>query len=398
MVFFIKVLLRRSWVNKEGFGWLNGGEGGLMTNNEEISITFRGPMAAVVKETSRGFGVDSDTLVMMAVSQFLNSELASGYVGSGKGNLKFIALPDEIKSENEFDSKVSPYFIDASQGATWNDVFEGLRLEEQEFTNCPTILDSWIDEETILWGQFSRFLPIKVSLRILAAAYRDKNPGEYVTIDDWFSYVFEFGISIRSYLKNLDKEHKNPRGEQLASGFPKWDEGGKSLNRFVNHFCASQYNDETIVGFPSHLGLISVEGTSGADFSEWRVALTQAGLDYISLKNPVIDEKSPTTSMSQDEAEFMMNRIEEGLPSSWGFLKFVLSSIAQGNSTPSTLSTEISRVYGRGTSRNWNEKQVPTYRTGAIGLLGDMGLISRSWKYRSVIYSVTEKGMEVLNQ
>ena len=36
--------------------------------------------------------------------------------------------------------------------------------------------------------------------------------------------------------------------------------------------------------------------------------------------------------------------------------------------------------------------------TGAIGLLGDMGLISRTWSFRSVIYSVTEKGMEVLNQ
>ena len=94
----------------------------------------------------------------------------------------------------------------------------------------------------------------------------------------------------------------------------------------------------------------------------------------------------------------MCDRIEEGLPSSWGFLRFVLSSISEGYSTPTELSNEITRVYGKGTSRNWNEKQVPTYRTGAIGLLGDMGLISRSWKYRSVIYSVTEKGMEVLNQ
>ena len=133
-------------------------------------------------------------------------------------------------------------------------------------------------------------------------------------------------------------------------------------------------------------------------FHDWRVALTRAGLEYISLKNPVIDEKSPTKSMSEEEARFMCDRIEEGLPSSWGFLRFVLSSISEGYSTPTELSNEITRVYGKGTSRNWNEKQVPTYRTGAIGLLGDLDLISRTWNYRKVSYDLTKLGRAVIEK
>ena len=226
--------------------------------------------------------------------------------------------------------------------------FSGIRIEDINFDNCE-VLDVSEDDQTIL-GQFSRFLPIKVSLRILAAISQSKDEGEDVTIEEWFDWAFESTTAIRSYLRTMDKEHRNPRGEQIASGFPKIDEESKSLNRYVNHFCASQYNDGTIVGFPAHLGLIIVQGKKGTDFMEWKVRLTRDGLDYVSLSNPVIDESSPTISMSKGEAEFMMNRIKEGLPSSWGFLQFVLCSIRDGANTPTTLYQLA--PYGSGTSRN----------------------------------------------
>ena len=151
-----------------------------------------------------------------------------------------------------------------------------------------------------------------------------------------------------------------------------------------------------MVGLPAHLGLIHVEGEG--DFTNKLVSLTQAGLEYVSISNPVIDEGSTSTAMSPEEATFMMNRIEEILPKTWGFLRFVLSSVGGGANTPIELSAAITGVYGNGTTQNWNDKQVPTYRTGAIGLLGDMGLISRTWNFRSVTYSVTDKGREVFSQ
>jgi hypothetical protein len=215
-------------------------------------------------------------------------------------------------------------------------------------------------------------------------------------VDDWFTSIFEWAPSVRKYLRSVDKENRIPRGEQFASGFPKLASGVKSINRYLNHSCASIYKDGKVVGFPAHLGLIHVEGEG--EFEERLVSLTQAGLEYVAMSNPVIDEESTSTSMSSDESQFMMDKIEESLPASWGFLRFVLSSVAGGEDTPNELSAAIARLYGKGTSRNWNNKQVPTYRTGAIGLLGDMGLISRTWNFRSVTYSVTDKGKEVLKQ
>ena len=74
----------------------------------------------------------------------------------------------------------------------------------------------------------------------------------------------------------------------------------------------------------------------------------------------------------------------------------VLQSIKNGNCTPDQLSEEILTVYGYGSQKNWNAAQISTYRTGAIGLLGDMKLIERTRDGRRVSYSLTKNGEKKL--
>tara|TARA_Y100001960_G_scaffold287441_1_gene325594 strand:+ start:456 stop:1544 length:1089 start_codon:yes stop_codon:yes gene_type:complete len=361
-------------------------------------ISIEGHIRNQFLEASTKLGVDLDTLTMMAISGFLNSPLVSGdkhqEISSDDLVLSHESENDDtdVADPNESSPKEN-IFVEDGDAKEYPTAFEGLSLDDISFRlDEITAVDiSSMDEDTVLWGQFSRFLPIKTSLRILALCSDMRKP---VLITHWFEACYEWAHLIRGNLRQRDKDNRTPRGEQLASGFPK--SNGNSLNRYVNHFCASFYRDGTVIGFPAHLGLIHVEGEG--EFEDRVVSLTQDGLDYVRMRNPVIDEDSPSKSMSSEEAQFMMDRIEEGLPASWGFLKFVLSSVAEGADTPNELSAEIARLYGKGTTRNWNKKQVPTYRTGAIGLLGDMGLISRTWNFRSVTYSVTDKGREVLKQ
>lgn len=364
-----------------------------MSVNGSTTISLEGHIYTVFNEACDKLGVDFDTLAMMAISGFLNSPLVSGDL-----NERSSITIDSTSQASEPDSgpEIIPFLVDALDGEVDSDVFDGIRVSDIDFGRVPAIPIYSCDEDTILWGQFSRFLPIKVSLRILAGLSEENNSP--VRVDDWFTSIFEWAPSVRKYLRSVDKENRIPRGEQFASGFPKSPlaSGVKSINRYLNHSCASIYKDGKVVGFPAHLGLIHVEGEG--EFEERLVSLTQAGLEYVAMSNPVIDEESTSTSMSPDESQFMMDKIEESLPASWGFLRFVLSSVAGGEDTPNELSAAIARLYGKGTSRNWNNKQVPTYRTGAIGLLGDMGLMSRTWNFRSVTYSVTDKGKEVLKQ
>ena len=356
-----------------------------MSINGSTTISLEGHIYTVFNEACDKLGVDSETLAMMAISGFLNSPLVSGELDEGRS-----IATDSTSQASE--PEVVRYFVDSTELKQDESVFANIRTSDIDYSGVyANSYSEFDDPETILWGQFSRFLPIKVSLRGLALLTQDGSP---VTIDDWFTWVFECAPYIRTYLRQVDKENRIPRGEQLASGFPK--NTSKSLNRYVNHSCACEYKDGTIVGLPAHLGLIHVEGEG--EFEERLVSLTQAGLEYVAISNPVIDEVDASMTMSPEETAFMMRRIQEILPAAWGFLRFVLSSVGDGADTPVGLSAAIAGVYGKGTTRNWNDKQVPTYRTGAMGLLGDMGLISRTWNFRSVTYSVTDKGEEVLSQ
>ena len=364
-----------------------------MNSNDGTTVSLEGHIHSVFNEACDKLGVDSETLVMMAISGFLNSPLVSGDLNEG-GSIAIDSTSTSQAPEPDGEPRIIPFIVDAMDTEIDSNVFGGMRVSDIDFGNVSATPIYSQNEDIILWGQFSRFLPIKVSLRILAILSEENNSP--VLVDRWFSSVFDWAPLVRNYLRSVDKENRIPRGEQFASGFPKSPLANtpKSINRYLNHSCVSIYNDGMIVGFPAHLGLIHVEGEG--ELGERLVSLTQAGLEYVAMSNPVIDEGSTSTSMSLEEAQFMMDRLEEGLPASWGFLRFVLSSIADGGDTPNELSADIARPYGKGTTRNWNNKQIPTYRTGAIGLLGDMGLISRTWNFRSVTYSVTDKGREVL--
>ena len=162
------------------------------------------------------------------------------------------------------------------------------------------------------------------------------------------------------------------------------------MDRFVNHFCALIYSDGRLVGFPSHLGLIRITCEEG---DEVRVGLTEAGLEYVRLHNPVLDGQDPySSSMSEEESAFMIRRIKEHLPATWGLMCFIMATIEGGGDTPTELSEAIASAYGSGTTQDWNSAQVGTYRTGALGLLGDMGLIERGRDGRRVTYFLTQAG------
>ena len=207
----------------------------------------------------------------------------------------------------------------------------------------------------------------------------------WVSFDEWFAEIWSTSPSTRRSLAEIDFSQNTPRGEQLTSGFP--TNTDKSINRFVNHFCADIYRDGKIVGFPSHLGLI--KGSSDRN----NVSLTDAGLEYVRLDNPILDGPLPYVStMSEGEVRFMIKQIKSHLPSTWKFMIFVLNSVNNGFCTPDKLSEAIGTNYGYGSQNDWNSAQTSTYRTGAIGLLGDMSLIERKRDGRRVSYSLTKNG------
>jgi hypothetical protein len=357
-----------------------------------FSIAVEGKMAEMMNEVSERLGVDVETLGMMAVSSFLNSPMVTSSLAfTVDENTERLVGSDSPGRDESSPSKASesstPSVIDQVKiGGPL--LQEGIRGADIKFSRIRTDKVPPPEQDHILWGQFSRFLTIKYSLRLLAGLSANNRQ---VPLEMWFDLVRSNAAAERAALREIDVAQNIPRGEQFASGFPKG--GEKSLDRFVNHFCAAIYSDGRVVGFPSHLGLIRVSFSDGRKI----VKLTKAGLEYVKLYNPIFDGPAPYDSaMSDEEVDFMLGRIQKHLPSTWDFFQHVLKSIEDGADTPTELSSAIDRAYGLGTPRNWNGAQVATYRSGALGLLGDCGIISRTWSFRSVTYSLTNKGKGVL--
>lgn len=359
-----------------------------MTLEDKMNIELEGNFAHQVRRLAITMGLTHETVVQMGIAILAANPIATTRSESYEERPQSVSRLDAaetVKSEplgaetlavelqQELDSAYSPYM----------DAWFMLHNDELDFTKS----SFWAvgqnpkpDLEYILWGQFSRFLPCKFTLRLLASAYENSDE---VTLEDWQSLVCDEAPQFRDYLRNLDVEFKLRRGEQMASGFPK--DTDKSKERFARHFCGDIFSNGQLVGMPAHLGFIVCEGDV--------IRFTPRGLDYVMAENPVMDEKEPYANfgkelgtISPQEREVLLECLRTHLPSEYRFMWNVLRWIEVGNDTPLRLSGKVEEIYG--SKMDWNKDQASTYRGGAIGRLGELGLITRSWKFRSVTYQV----------
>lgn len=352
-------------------------------NNLKIDIS--GVFAAQIRQLAQMMGVTHEVVIQMAIANFAASPIVANVPAMSISNTKNSTNSNALEPEIIHEDWVEGFGRAARLPE--ND-WPHLRADHIDFDSIGVGTSTQPEHDYYLWGQFSRFLPIKYTLRVLAWLSEDSDG---ITLQNWASAVRSGAPKYRKMLRELDLELRTRRGSQMASGFPKDSE--KSLNRFVDHFCANIYSNGKIVGMPAHLGLITSEGEI--------IKFTPEGLDYVKAINPIIDgveQNSP--SISSEEIRILLNCIHHHLPSEWDFMKQILSWIEGGNNTPDLLTDKIREMYGSGTERNWNDKQVPTYRGGMIGRLGELMLITRKWKFRSVTYRAsawTDKLSEVVN-
>ena len=240
-----------------------------------------------------------------------------------------------------------------------------------------------------LWGQFSKFLPAKFTLRILAQG------GDGLTIAQWQDMVREHAYGARDTLRNKDVRLRIPRGNQLAAGFPREDGKNrvKSMERFLNHFTVVVQGGGKgrVVGMCAEMGLISVDKDSKT------VRLTDAGLDFAKLRNPQLDEGGDIySSISEAESSMLMRHMKAKLPKDWEFCRQVMMTIHDGTDTSEELEQAVMDRLEGNKDLDWRELEnsgFGTYVRGALGRVSVLGLLDRSWEGRLVSYSLTETGI-----
>ena len=238
--------------------------------------------------------------------------------------------------------------------------------------------------DSILWGQYYRFLPVKVGVRVLLNMYTEHFP----ELRDFTEKATNVALTLRHQLAKLDRMDRRSFGELLSATFPTNDE--KSVNRFVNQYMLHlRTSDMTLLGMMPELKLINVI-SDGEGIA--RIGLTNFGSQFALLQNPAIDLTKPE-SLSGDEINFLLNHIADNLPAEFEHMTIALKAIEDGKKTRDELNAALKGYYSQyHKGSEWSDTVVNTMRSGLFSRLNELGLVRREKHGKYIRYHITDMG------
>ena len=238
-----------------------------------------------------------------------------------------------------------------------------------------------------LFGQVNRVLPIKFGIRILIAMLQ--NTGETIPLDWFHEKASAEARKFGRFLEKKDEEHSRDRTERLSVGFPTGDLS-KSLQRYISHFLGYQQpTTGRLVGALPTLNFVAIlNATDGGSV----IGVTNEGMQFGLLPNPVIDDDIEDISMSHDEASFYVYHVKEHAPSESHALRTILSLVYKGNDRLKLMDFRMKDLFP-----NWSDTQRATNRSGTIGRAVDLGLVVKQKKGLEVQYRLSELGSDMLS-
>jgi len=242
----------------------------------------------------------------------------------------------------------------------------------------------------LLWGQFYRFLPLKPALRILAFQSQESLP-TFATFKEVASGVAQ---TLGTILLKEDKRLGRKAGEKYATSFPEATE--KSQKRYANQFLGYvRTNDSKLDGMLPNLKLINIINDSGV----LKVGLTQQGIEFARLSNPVLDQEMKSSPLSEEEAMFLIKHIVKNLQDEALHMKVMLRQLNEGVSSRSQLNAKMALFYSKYEEKDekWSEACINTMRAGLLSRIVELGLVKKTKAGLEVKYGLTDRGKNVLS-
>jgi hypothetical protein len=121
--------------------------------------------------------------------------------------------------------------------------------------------------------------------------------------------------------------------------------------------------------------------------------MTEFGVKFASLTNPVIDLKNYTKALSDEEVKFILEHILSQLPTEAKLVHLVLTAVKEGIATPQRLNERVGKL-----NPDWKEGEVSTIRSGIVSRTRELGLLTVEKDGVKVTYKLTKSGDEYLNR
>jgi len=227
-----------------------------------------------------------------------------------------------------------------------------------------------------IFGQVNRIFPFKMVCRWLAtAAANEKQWPRFTAVN---AQLADDAGTIGSLLDQWDTNENRERGSELATALPR-RKNNASLDRFLSQFVAR-------ITRASEISPGAVCQYELARFEDSTLALTEQGVGFANLSNPILDahDRKATTALSEPETEFLITHIRQWVPTEWADMKSALAAVEAGKASP----TELATTMRADLPGAWTDSMVQTHVSGVIARLSDIRLLRRTWLGRNVQYQL----------
>lgn len=234
-------------------------------------------------------------------------------------------------------------------------------------------------QETLLFSQYYRFLPLKFVL--LELANETSAVGDPVDLESFREHAAESVISVRDSLINWEEANEVAKHDRYSTGFPKRDaaDPDRTMTRFLNHY-VGRYRPEKQEpsGFGHQLGLLSIMPT---DEGGATIAMSPPGERFLRLENPLLmaGPGSVDHQLSDSEQNFLVAHIRAELGLEYDFMDFVYDTLEHHRDTY-TKALDRFRLFlerSPGFTDDPDDNRVRSHTAGTISRMVSLGVLKR---------------------
>lgn len=258
---------------------------------------------------------------------------------------------------------------------------EDLSLRDFDVSTVPPPSPDRIDTGP-LWGQYNRIFPMKLVVRRLAIVL-DETGEARAPYEEFREKTATVARAYGFRLQEADEKLGRGRGEKFSAAFPTGDKVDRSLDRFETHFVGQFDQSGNLTGALPNLQFVDI------DVESETFGLTSAGLTFAQIENPLLDEDIESEmSLSDSERRFYLDHVASEHEAEAEAMEVVAKAIANGIDRPDPLSERVSEF-----SDDWSAAQASTVRSGLVGRMHELGLVTRKRVgSRGIGYELTDLG------
>lgn len=235
------------------------------------------------------------------------------------------------------------------------------------------------EDQAWIWGQVNKIFPVKLGLRILHQHLATK---QSIELNEFLETAAKEAAMYGNEIRNHETQNNKMRSEKISAALPSADE--KSKTRYKFQFMVYPRKDGLLDGAMALMKLCNTY----TEKKKIKIGITEAGLKFSSIKNPVIDDSDFERSLSEEESGFYLNHIKENVKGEYAAIRWMLQKINSGKNERELLNSEIEKSFGK----TWKatEAVINTQRAGLTARMFELGLIEKEKDGIRVKYGVSE--------